>query len=310
MTQLSQQVGCELLLGNLAGGVGIYLLSPSVLLCLSPTFLIFVFTPSSSDSSHSFIFLWIALRAWKENGCHNNSAYCAYGEPATVHIVLTESLGGRMRAEVKPEGSWGWRKAVKASHCVLGMLAEKTMPSLKRQRLPGQGTGEAFRRMMRLGTDFDQGHLCTSLSFQYRRKLNDFMKLVAGYALLVSENTSSGFSLLPVGGKSFSCREGRALGSGALKKPGQLFQSHSVPAAKETCSKHGFSGSRITKGSEVILKTWQRTAVMSKVCAGEAVLLGEHTLTCASRGGHSAHRTLGRIRDLATWPGLKGTEIL
>ena len=83
MTQLSQEVGCELLLGNLARAVGggLYLLSPSVLLCLSPAFLIFVFTPSSSDSSHSFIFLWIALRAGKENGCHNNSAYCAYGEP-------------------------------------------------------------------------------------------------------------------------------------------------------------------------------------------------------------------------------------
>lgn len=49
---------------------------------------------------------------------------------------------------------------------------------------------------MRHGTDFDQGHLCTRLSFQYRRKLSDFMKLVAGYALLVSENTSSGFFLL------------------------------------------------------------------------------------------------------------------
>lgn len=46
------------------------------------------------------------------------------------------------------------------------------------------------------GTDFDQGRLCTSLSFQYRRKLSDFRKLVAGYALLVSENTSSGFFLL------------------------------------------------------------------------------------------------------------------
>ena len=49
---------------------------------------------------------------------------------------------------------------------------------------------------MRHGTDFDQGRLCTNLSFQYKRKLSDFMKLVARYALLVSENTSSAFFLL------------------------------------------------------------------------------------------------------------------
>lgn len=96
MTQLSPVVGCELLLGNLAQvGKSTFFL-PLSSLCLSSAFLIFVFTHSSSDSSHSFIFLWIALRAWKENRCHNNSG-----------IVLAESLGGRMRAEVKPQGSWG-----------------------------------------------------------------------------------------------------------------------------------------------------------------------------------------------------------
>lgn len=172
--------------------------------------------------------------------------YCAYREPGRK-----DESGGEASRQL------GIKKSSESVTLFSRYARRKNNAgSLKRQRLPGQGTGEAFRRTMHHGTDFDQGHLCTSLSFQFRRKLSDFMKLVAGYALLVSENTSSGFFLLTCWReKSFSCREGRTLGSGALKKPGQLFQSHSVPAAKETCSKHGFSGSRITKGSEVVLKT-------------------------------------------------------
>lgn len=74
-------MGWELLLGNLAKAGKLTFSSPSVLLCLFPAFPIFVFTPLSSGGSHSCIFLWVALRALQQNGCHNDSACGAYGEP-------------------------------------------------------------------------------------------------------------------------------------------------------------------------------------------------------------------------------------
>lgn len=112
--------------------------------------------------------------------------YCAYGEPGR-----RDERGGEEPRQLGIKKSSG-----SITLCSRDACRRNNAGSLKRQILPGPCTGEAFRRTMRHGTDFDQGRLCTSLSFQYRRKLSDFMKLVAGYALLVSENTSSGFFLL------------------------------------------------------------------------------------------------------------------
>lgn len=73
--------------------------------------------------------------------------YGAYGEPGR-----RDERGGEESRQL------GIKKSSGSITLCSRYACRKDAGSLKRQRVPGQCTGEAFRRMMRRGTDFDQGH--------------------------------------------------------------------------------------------------------------------------------------------------------